>query len=260
MRELVHVAAADGVATVTVDNPPVNALADPVLEALGAAAAEVAADEDVRAVVLTGAGSSSFAAGADLAEFERALGDAATMEAHADLTARVLGAWHKLDAPVIAAVQGHAVGGGLELALVCDLVVGDPRARLGLPEVTLGLVPGAGGTQRLPRRVGIAAATRMLLTGELVDAPRAHELGLIDVVAPEDEALAEAESLARRLAALPARAVRAGKAALRAAATLPLSDGLIAERRLFLGVAASADAREGAAAFLAKRRPEFTHS
>jgi enoyl-CoA hydratase/carnithine racemase len=260
MSGFVDVSDEAGVATVTVDNPPVNALADGVLEQLGAAAASLTADDRVRAVVLTGAGSRSFLAGADLGELEHSLGDASAMEGHVELTGRVFGAWQRLEVPVVAAIGGHAVGGGLEVALVCDLIVADPRARFGLPEVTLGLIPGAGGTQRLPRRVGMAAATRMLLTGELIDAVTAHELGLVDVVAAEDQALVEARSLARRLAALPGRAVRAAKAALRAAAAQPLPDGLSAERRLFLGVAASADAREGPAAFLAKRRPEFTHS
>jgi enoyl-CoA hydratase/carnithine racemase len=260
MSGTVHVSADGGVAIVTVDNPPVNALADGVLEALGAAAGSLAADDDVRAVVLTGAGSRSFLAGADLEELERSLGDEAAMEGHVELTGRVFGALQRLEVPVVAAVGGHAVGGGLEVALICDLIVAEPRAKLGLPEVTLGLIPGAGGTQRLPRRVGASAATRMLLTGELVDAAAARELGLVDVLAAEGEALAEAVALARRFATLPARALRAAKAALRAAATQPLSDGLLAERRLFLGVAASADAREGAAAFVARRRPEFTHS
>jgi enoyl-CoA hydratase/carnithine racemase len=157
-------------------------------------------------------------------------------------------------------VAGHAVGGGLEVALVCDFIVADPRARLGAPEVGLGLIPGAGGTQRLPRRLGLGAARRLLLTGELVKAPEARALGLVDVVAGEGQALAAAQALAARLAALPAAAVRAAKDALRAAAAQPLEDGLAAERALFLGVAATADAREGAAAFLAKRPPRFSHA
>jgi enoyl-CoA hydratase/carnithine racemase len=249
-----------GVATLTVDNPPVNALADAVLEALGAALAAVAADPDVRAAVITGAGERSFVAGADLAELQHSLGDARAMEAHVALTGSVFGALSRLEVPVVAAVGGHAVGGGLELALACDFIVADPRARLGLPEVTLGLIPGAGGTQRLPRRIGPAAATRLLLTGELLKAPEAHALGLVDVVAAEGGAVAEAQALAARLAALPGRAVRSAKAALRASQALPLEEGLKAERRLFLQVARTSDAGEGAAAFLAKREPHFTHS
>lgn len=260
MSTPVNVTVDDAVATVTVDNPPVNALADPTLEALGEAAERLRDDAAVRAVVLTGAGERSFLAGADLAEFEHMLGDAAAMEAHVALTGRVFGAWAELPQPVIAAVRGHAVGGGLEVALVCDLIVADPRARLGVPEVGLGLIPGAGGTQRLPARVGLGVARRMLLTGELLRAPEARDIGLVDVLAEEGAALDEALALARRLAALPARAVQAAKQALRVAATQPPADALAAERQLFLGVAASADAREGAAAFLAKRTPQFTHA
>jgi enoyl-CoA hydratase/carnithine racemase len=259
MSPSVDLTTSGGVATVTVDHPPVNALSDALLEALGAAAEQLAADGGVRAVVLTGAGR-RFLAGADLAEFARVLGEERAMAEHVALTSAVFGAFERLKVPVVAAVGGHAAGGGLELALACDLIVADPRARLGLPEVTLGLIPGAGGTQRLPRRVGLPAARRLLLTGELVEAGRAHALGLVDAVAAEGEALADAQALAARFAALPGRAVRAAKAALRAAVAQPLADGLATERRLFLEVAASHDAREGATAFVAKRPPEFTHS
>jgi enoyl-CoA hydratase/carnithine racemase len=259
MDRLVEIDIADGIATVAVANPPVNVLSDAVLHALGHAARGLAADPDVRCVVLTGAGERSFVAGADLEAFADALGDARAMAAHAALTADVFAAWAALPIPVVAAMRGHAMGGGLELALVCDLLVADPRARLGTPEVTLGLIPGAGGTQRLGRRVG-PAAHRMILLGEPVDAATALRLGLVDVVAAPGAALHEARALAARLAALPAQALRAAKAALRAADTLPLADGLVAERALFLDVAATADAREGATAFIAKRPPEFIHA
>ncbi|MGH2939492.1 MAG: enoyl-CoA hydratase/isomerase family protein [Solirubrobacterales bacterium] len=246
------------VATVWVDNPPVNALADAVIEALGSAAAQIAASE-VRAVVLTGAGERTFLAGADLNEFGRALGDAEKMAGHARLTGEVFGGWLALPIPVVAAVGGHATGGGLEMALLCDLIVVDPRARLGLPEVTLGLIPGAGGTQRLPRRVGRGLASRMLLLGILLDAEEALAAGLVDQVAEPGQALGEAQELAARLARASGPAIRAGKAALRAAATEPLDRGLERERELFLGVARGADAREGVTAFIEKRRPEFRH-
>lgn len=247
------------VATVRVDNPPVNALADAVIDALGEAAARLAAEEGVRAVVLTGEGERTFLAGADLNEFEASLGDAEAMAAHAGLTREVFGAWAALPVPVVAAVSGHATGGGLEMALLCDLIVADPRARLGLPEITLGLIPGAGGTQRLPRRVGRGLATRMLLTGALLDAGEALAAGLVDQVSEPGEALSAAHELAARLARASGPAIRAGKAALRAATTEPLDRGLERERDLFLAVAAGADAREGVTAFMAKRRPEFRH-
>ncbi|HVV89944.1 MAG TPA: enoyl-CoA hydratase-related protein [Solirubrobacterales bacterium] len=259
MGDLVDTAAGDGVATVLISNPPANALADPVLEALGEVLADLAEDPAVRAVVIGGAGERIFVAGADLRQFDAALADAATMEGHAALTRRVFAALDALPMPTIAAVGGHAAGGGLELALACDLIVADPRARLGLPEVTLGLIPGAGGSQRLPRRVGRSRATRMLLLGEMVDAATAHEVGLVDVVAEPGAATATAGDLARRLAALPGRAVAAAKAALRTAGRTNLDEGLERERELFLATAATADAREGVAAFLAKREPHYRH-
>jgi len=254
----VTVDATDGVATVTVANPPVNALDDPTLQALGAAARELAERDGVRAVVLTGAGDKAFLAGADLRALVRALGTS-EMDAHVALTRPVFEAWRALPVPVVAAVAADAVGGGLELAMTCDLIVADPRARFGLPEVTLGLIPGGGGTQRLPRRVGWTAAMEILLLGRLLPAQRALELGLINAIAAEGAAREEAAELARRVAALPSRAVRAAKRAARLGLEGGLDDGLDAERLLFLGVAASADAREGAEAFLAKRRPSFTH-
>jgi enoyl-CoA hydratase/carnithine racemase len=255
----VSVEVAGAVATVTVDNPPVNALDDATLEALGAAAREIAGRDDVRAVVLTGAGDKAFLAGADLRSLRHALGQPGGLDEHVALTRPVFEAWRGLELPVIAAVAANAVGGGLEFAMVCDLIVADPRARFGVPEVTLGLIPGGGGTQRLPRRVGWTAAMKLLLLGRLVTAQRAHELGLVNVVAAEGAARDEAAALAERLAALPALAVRAAKRAARDALEAGLDDGLDAERALFLEVAASADAREGAEAFLGKRAPAFHH-
>jgi len=256
----VNVTIEAGVATVTVTNPPVNALGDSVLEALFTAASRLRGDAGVRAVVLTGAGERTFIAGADLGAFVHALGDADEMRAHVQLTARTFGAWAAIPAPVIAAIGGHAMGGGLELALLCDVLVADPRAKLGLPEVTLGLMPGAGGTQLLPRRVGVARATRMILLGEALDADAALAAGLIDAIAEPGAALADALAIAARLVALPGRAVRSAKAALRAAARQPLEQGLARERRLFLELAATPDALEGATAFMSKRPPAFTHS
>lgn len=248
-----------GVAVVTVDNPPINALSDRVLEQIGETTAGLK-DAAVRAVVVTGTGSQAFLAGADLAEFDKALGDRDAMRGHTELTAAVFESWAEIEAPTIAAVQASAVGGGLEFALNCDLIVAAAGVRLGLPEVTLGLMPGAGGTQRLPRRIGSARAAEMLLTGRLVKAEDALPLGLIDRLAEAGEALADAKALAERIAALPAVAVRGAKAALRAARDLPLDQGLTFERERFLEVAASEDAKEGVSAFLAKRKPHFRNS
>jgi len=255
----VDIATEAGIATVTVANPPVNALGDPVLEALLDAAERLSADREVRVIVLTGAGERSFIAGADLGAFVHALGDPEQMAAHVQLTSRTFGAWAAIPVPVLAAIGGHAMGGGLELALRCDVLVVDPRAKLGLPEVTLGLMPGAGGTQLLPRRVGVSAATRMILLGEVLDAERALAAGLIDVIAELGQALSETAEIAARIAALPGRAVASAKAALRAASRQSLEAGLLTERRLFLELAGTADALEGASAFMSKREPSFIH-
>lgn len=258
MADTVRFETDGAVAVVTVDNPPVNALDEATLEALGEAAARIAGDASVRAAVLTGAGGKALAAGADLKELRGALGNRDEMDHHVGITRPVFSAWWNLEVPVLAAVEGSAAGGGLELALVCDLIVAERSARLGFPEVKLGLIPGAGGTQRLPRRVGGAAALRMLALGKLLDAEAAAEIGLVDVVVDAD-ARAAAIELATRLAAGPGVAVRAAKRALRSAAELPLEEGLDAERELFLATAMTADAAEGASAFLERRPPTFNH-
>ena len=255
MSDAVRVETADGVAVVTVDNPPVNTLADAVLEQLGHAATKLAADAGVRAVVLTGAGDRAFMAGADLAEFQRLLDGDGSIEDHVATSRRALGLVEAIPQPVIAAVQASAMGGGLEVALVCDLIVADPEARLGLPEVRLGLMPGAGGTSRLPQRIGIGPARELLLLGRAVTAEEGHRLGLVNRVSAPGAALAEAVELATRLAALPARAVTSIKRVLAA----DQAQALDRERDAFLELFRTDDVREGVAAFVEKRPPSFTH-
>jgi enoyl-CoA hydratase/carnithine racemase len=243
------------VGVVTVDNPPVNAIDSAVLAGLGAAAAELGRNSGVRAVVLTGAGAKAFMAGADLRELQRMFDGTASIEEHTATVRAVFAAWERLPQPVVAAVQASAVGGGLEIALVCDLIVADPAARFGLPEVRLGLIPGAGGTQRLLRRVGAGPAKELLLLGGTVDAAEAHRLGLVNRLSDLGGALAAAVELAGRLAALPSAAVSAAKRSLEA----DLEAGLDHEHALFVELFATADAREGLAAFLEKREPRFSH-
>jgi enoyl-CoA hydratase/carnithine racemase len=251
----VRVAIDGPVAIVTVDNPPVNALGNAVLEALGAAALDVAANTDVRAMVLTGGGDKAFMAGADLDEFRAMLDDDHAIYEHVSISRSALTALCDVPQPIVAAIQASAMGGGLEVALCCDLLVADPAARLGLPEVRLGLIPGAGGTQRLPLRIGTARAKELILLGGNVKAEEALALGLVNRVSAPGAALAEAVELAQKLAALPAQAVQAAKAAI---ATVS-SDALDAERGLFLDVFRTDDVREGVAAFVEKRAPSFTH-
>ena len=255
MSDSVRVETANGIAVVTVDNPPVNALANAVLEALGEIATTLAGAGEVRAIVLAGAGDKAFMAGADLDEFQRLLDGDGSIEEHVEISRRALDRLAALPQPVIAAVQAAALGGGLEVALACDLIVADPGARLGFPEVRLGLMPGAGGTQRLPRRIGIGPARELLLLGRAVDAAEGHRLGLVNRVSAPGAALDEALELAARLAALPGRAVAAIKRVLAA----ELAPGLDREREAFLELFRTADVREGVAAFVEKRPAAFIH-
>lgn len=249
----------DGVAVVRVDNPPVNALSNAVVDELAATAERLAVDDDVRAIVVTGTGDKAFVAGADLDEFSGALGDTDWIDDHTTRTRRMLAAWTSLAQPVVAAVQASALGGGLELLLVCDLAVADPAAEFGLPEVRLGLMPGAGGTQRLPRRIGVAAAKELLLLGSAIGAAEARRLGLVNCISARGASLEEAERLAARLAGLPAVAVQAIKRSVDGIGDDGLERGLDRERALFMSVFASRDASEGVNAFVDNRVPEFEH-
>jgi enoyl-CoA hydratase len=255
----VEVDAALGVAVVRLDNPPVNAMEEALLARLGEAFERIEAEEEIRAVVLTGTGDKAFAAGANLPELLEIMDDPDAIASHTALTRDVLGRIAACRRPVVAALQASAVGGGFELALSCDFVIADPRARVGLPEVGLGLIPGAGGTQRLARRIGAAAATEMILTGRLLKAPDALARGAVGAVAEPGEALVEARELAARLAAQPALAVEAAKRAIRLGGELSLEAGLDVERGLFTEILASADAREGVEAFISRREPRFGH-
>jgi enoyl-CoA hydratase/carnithine racemase len=258
MSELVRIETDDAVAVVVVDNAPVNALRNDVVDALANAAEKLAADETVRAVVLTGAGSKAFVAGADLAEFSQAFGSVDWIEDHTRRTRRMLDLWEGLPQPLVGAVQASAVGGGLEVALVCDLLVADPAARFGLPEVRLGLMPGAGGTQRLPRRVGVGRAKELLLLGGTIDAEEARRIGLVNRVTSSGAALEVAREIATTLAALSSVAVRAIKSSIDGA-NGDLARGLDTERAHFMRVFASQDATEGVNAFVEKRTPAFDH-
>jgi enoyl-CoA hydratase len=231
-----------------------NALNAALREALIAALEEIATDASVRAIVLTGAGDKAFVAGADVTEFagRDVAAQAATM-----LGRRVYDAVAAVERPVIAAINGACLGGGLELALACDIRVASETARFGQPEVNLGLIPGGGATQRLPRIVGMGAALRLILTGEPVDAAEALRIGLIEELTPAAECVSRGIAVAERIARNSPVAVAAARRATRAALGLPLSAGLDLERAAFLSCFGAADRIEGIAAFLEKRLPEF---
>jgi enoyl-CoA hydratase len=243
----------DGVALVMLDRQEaLNALSLELVRALEAALDQLDADPAVRALILAGAGR-HFAAGADIREM-------LPMTAVDVLLADFSGCCHRLaDArkPVVAAVDGYALGGGCELVEMCDVVIAAETARFGHPEVTVGTMPGAGGTQRLPRAIGKARAMDLLLTGRTLTAVEAERCGLVSRVVPPDRLLDEAKAVARRIASFSAPVVRMIKEAANFAFRLSLPDGLAFERRLFHLTFALDDRREGMAAFVEKRTPTF---
>ena len=246
----------DHVAVVTINRPDkLNALNVVVLDELDDCFSELASIDTVRAVVLTGAGEKAFVAGADITQF----GDM-DVAAATDFARRGQNVFSRIEnsaAPVIAAVNGYALGGGCELALACHLRVASDNASFGQPEVNLGVIPGYGGTQRLPRIVGRGRALEMILTGDPITAERAFEIGLVNRVAPQAELMAVARKVADRIASRGPVAVElACKAVL--ASDARLEDGLEEEARLFGKVFATHDVSEGVAAFLERRKPEFT--
>ena len=252
----VKVTIEDRVAIVTIDHRPVNALDRQTLRELGQAMEGLAADAAVKAVVLTGAGSLAFVAGADIKEISQ-LASVQEAEQMAALGQSVFLKVQRLRKPVIAAINGICVGGGLELAMACHLRVSGDRARFGQPEINLGIIPGWGGTQRLPRLIGKAKATEWILTGDLIQAQEAAHLGLVNMVVPQDQVLKAAKDLARKIASKSAVAAGQALAAIENGSEQPLEQGLAAEAEAFGRVAASEDSREGVKAFLEKRQPQF---
>ena len=241
------------IATVTLNRPKVlNALSPDLVREVNHALAELDADEAVRAVVLTG-GPRVFAAGADI-------GDMADRSAVEQLLRDQTGRWAGIAAfskPLIAAVNGYALGGGCELALMCDVIIAGDSARLGQPEINLGIIPGAGGTQRWPRTAGKHAAMEVMLTGSAVTAHRAYELGLVNKVVPAEMTIALAQRMARQLAEKPPLALRMAKEAVLKAFESPLAEGLAAERKSFYFLFSTEDQKEGMHAFLEKRKGVF---
>ncbi len=236
-------------------NPPLNLVTREMTLELRAALTRLAAADDVRAVVVSGRGDRAFCAGSHIGEFEELHGRVA--EGKLLLEKLVYRQLADLPMPTIAAVEGDALGGGLELALCCDLRVASARARLGMPEVRLGVMPGSGGTQRLPRVVGLARAKELILTGRILTADEAERIGLVNSVAPVGEASAAADALADEIACRGPLAVREAKRLLDRALDLPLDAGLAAELDASERIFASEDMLEGASAFFAKRQPEF---
>ena len=245
------------VAVLTVTRPAVlNALNNRTIIELEGAVSRLTAADDVRVVILTGAGDKAFIAGADIREL--AALNPVTAEALAARGHALCHALERMGKPVIAAVNGYALGGGCELAMACTLRIAADTAKLGQPEVGLGLLPGYGGTQRLPRLVGAGRALEMTLTGDPIDAHEACRIGLVNRVVPRDELMARTLELAQRIAVQAPVAVRYILAAVREGLGMTLADGCAHEASLFGLAAATSDWGEGTRAFLEKRRPHFT--
>jgi enoyl-CoA hydratase len=246
------------IATLTVNRPAaLNALNRNVLEETARVIREVRHDTSVRVLIVTGTGDRAFVAGADIAAMAK-MTPTEGLE-FGRLGHRVLESFEDLAIPVIAAVNGFALGGGLELALACDLIIASEKARFGQPEINLGLIPGFGGTQRLPHRIGHNKARELIMTGEMFDAKTALEWHLANQVVPPDQLMETTRKLAEKIAGKSAFALRQAKAALRAAVTMEQDAGLRFEQEAFGVVFASADRVEGTSAFVEKRQPNWQH-
>ncbi len=243
------------IAYFTINRPDVmNALNINVNRLLEQAMLDFQADDDVRVGILTGAGDKSFCAGADIKETLPFLRDnSESMWNFPRSHCRRLDIWK----PLIAAIKGFCLGGGLEIALACDIRIAGENAKLGLPEVTLGLIPGNGGTQRLPRVISPARAAEMLYTGKIIPADEALQWGLVNSVVPVEEVVAEAVKMAERINKAAPLAVRSAKQAMLRGSEMPLDDGLRLEYMLNAYCTHTADFDEGTSAFIAKRKPEF---
>ena len=248
---------ADGVATVTLNRPDVhNAMNDRMRRELVQCFGELVTNDDARVIVVTGAGERAFSAGADIREFVAPQVPTRFREHRKRVDFREV--MDRCPQPLIAAIRGYAFGGGLELALACDLRIAGDDARLGLTEIDLAIIPGGGGTQRLPRLVGRGRALHMILTGARIDAHEALRIGLVERVVPAAEVQSAARELARTLAAKAPVALRYAKEAVVKGLELPLADGLTLENNLATLLRTTEDRIEGAKAFVEKRKPRFT--
>jgi enoyl-CoA hydratase len=244
----------DGVAIVILDRHEVlNALDFALIAKLTDTLESLDRDPSCRAIVITGAGDRAFAAGADIPELAAQTPTSLTVDDHFHRWERI----KRVRTPLIAAVRGFALGGGCELAMTCDMIVAGEDAQFGQPEIRLGVMPGAGGTQRLTRAIGKARAMELILTGRSIGAREAEAVGLVNLVVPSEETLDRALELAGRIAAMPPLAVRAAKAMVNRVDDAALTQGLADERQAFFDLFASEDQSEGMAAFTEKRTPTW---
>jgi len=259
MADFIRYTVEDRVATLVIDHPPVNALNSQTLMELNAALDELLANDEVKVIVVTGGGQLAFVAGADIGEIGSIVKsrDGRVAVDMIELGQCVFAKIERSHKPVIAAINGVCLGGGLELAMACHMRIAGDRVRLGQPEINLGIIPGWGGTQRLPRIVGAGKATEMILTGDQITAQQALQLRLVNLVVPGGEVMRQAKGLARKLAEKSAVTVSAALTAIGAGLDGGLQAGLAKEREQFVRIADSEDVREGVTAFLEKRQPQF---
>jgi enoyl-CoA hydratase/carnithine racemase len=251
----------DRIALLTIDHPPVNSFNTEVVTELDEAVDELLAHDEVKAIVITGGGTNAFVAGADIPEIKELLEDPEEsypearefIERGQSVNLKI----ERANKPVIAAINGFCLGGGLELAMACHMRICSDRARLGQPEINLGLIPGWGGTQRLPRIVGKAKALEMILTGDMVTAQEAYRIGLVNKVVPAGAILKEARGLARKIVSKSKFPVAATLRSVTKGLEVSVEEGLEIEKGQFVGLADTEDIREGLSAFLEKRQPEF---
>ncbi|WP_047151727.1 enoyl-CoA hydratase [Aneurinibacillus tyrosinisolvens] len=258
MGNLVTLEKREGIAIVTIDNPPLNVMCKQVVMELGETFSSLADDPETIVVILTGAGQKAFMAGADIKEFPQLIGQrgmkASVMETH-----DVLNQIDFLLKPTIAVLNGIAFGGGCELALTCDLRIAEEHAQIGLPEIKLGLFPGGGGTQRLPRLIGEAKAKELMFTGDPISAQEAERIGLVNKTVPSGEGMEAAFQLAKRISGYSLEALSRIKRAVDLGVEAPFPAAIELEAELFEEVFQTEDVREGVQAFIEKRKPVFSH-
>lgn len=258
MGILLKVERKEKVAVVTINNPPLNVMNQQVVQELKEVFGELEHDQSIVSIILTGSGDRAFMAGADIKEFPQLIGQQGLksnfMENH-----EIFNAIDDCSKPTIAVLNGITFGGGCELALTCDLRIAEDHIQIGLPEIKLGLFPGGGGTQRLPRAIGEARAKELMFTGDPIDAEKAEKMGLVNYVVPKGEGLEKALQIAGRISRHSLPALSRIKKAVDEGLNKSLYDGVELEAELFEEVFQTDDIKEGVQAFIEKRKPAFTH-
>ena len=253
----IQVEVKDKIAVLTIDHPPVNSFNVQVVTELEQAMDELLVDDEVKVIIITGGGTRAFIAGADIPEIKAALEQSDGLKETTGQGQALFLKIEKATKPIIAAINGFCLGGGMELAMSCHMRVCSDRAQLGQPEINLGIIPGWGGTQRLPRLVNRGKAIEMILTGDMITAQDAYRLGLVNKIVPHDAVLKEAQGLARKIASKSKLPIAAALRAITEGLALPTEEGLKIEADEFDKLGSSEDAREGVSAFLEKRPPQF---